>query len=126
MALIIASKTRQPEPQETVTTIFSNSIPTKQHEQHEQLKQSGINPIILDKLLYIETSLKSAQPQITEALKTIHRAMLEDPEQVTILTDENRHLFFQGLMKQTGTEIIASGKGKKAASAKNFTVDDFL
>jgi hypothetical protein len=84
---------------------------------------------IEQRIKQLEADLKAGTPQIAESLRIIHRALLEDPEQVTILTDEQRAIFFQGLMKQTATVITTTASKTRQSSKKEFkdiSLDDLL
>lgn len=97
------------------------------------IKQSGaIQPSacanICQRLEQLQSDLLAANPGISENLRLIHRALLDDPEQVTLLTDDQRAVFFQGLMRQTTTVITATAS-KTRGSKKEYaslTVDDLL
>jgi hypothetical protein len=92
---------------------------------------SGVNETILLRLAQLEQDLLDQNPGISDNLRLIHRAMLDDPSQVTLLSLEQRALFFQGLMKQTMTVITtAAAKSKSAGTrskaAKDLNLDDFV
>jgi len=79
----------------------------------------------IDQLAY---DLQEASPNIGEALRYIHRALLQDPVQVTVLNDTERSIFFQGLMRHSTTEIIAKATKKRTPKAgkEALSVDDFI
>lgn len=79
----------------------------------------------IDQLAY---DLQEASPNIGEALRYIHRALLQDPVQVTVLNDTERSIFFQGLMRHSTTEIIAKATKKRTPKAgkEALSVDDFM
>lgn len=79
----------------------------------------------IDQLKY---DLQEASPNIGEALRYIHRALLQDPVQVTVLNDTERSIFFQGLMRHSTTEIVAKATKKRMPKADKeaLSVDDFM
>lgn len=95
----------------------------------EQQEVSKAAEHICERLDQLQLDLMQANPNIGEGLRIIHRALLEDPEQVTLLTTEQRAIFFQGLMKQTSVTITTAASKTKQTSKKEFkemTVDDLL
>jgi hypothetical protein len=91
---------------------------------------SGVNTTILLRLAQLEQDLLTQNPGISDNLRLIHRAMLDDPSQVTLLSLEQRALFFQGLMKQTMTVITTAAaksksSGTRGKAAKDLNMDDF-
>jgi hypothetical protein len=84
---------------------------------------------ISERLSSIAAALLTANPDITNDLHFIHRAILEDPAQVTMMTEEQKITFFAGLKYKTGAEIIATTAKSKQASSKKLaalSVDDLL
>jgi hypothetical protein len=51
---------------------------------------SGVNTAILLRLAQLEQDLLTQNPGINDSLRLIHRAMLNDPSQVTLLSLEQR------------------------------------
>lgn len=91
--------------------------------------QQLANAVITERLATLKADLELANPNIGENLRFIHRALLDDPAQVTILTDADRAVFFQGLMKQTLTVITATASKTRQTSKKDYantTVDDLM
>lgn len=91
---------------------------------------SGCNVEILTRLAQLEADLLAQNPGISDNLRLIHRAMLNDPSQVTLLTIDQRALFFQGLMHQTMTVITTAASkskssGTRSKAAKDLNMDDF-
>jgi hypothetical protein len=91
---------------------------------------SGVNSTILLRLAQLEQDLLTQNPGISDNLRLIHRAMLDDPSQVTLLSLDQRALFFQGLMKQTMTVITTAAaksksSGTRGKAAKDLNMDDF-
>ena len=80
---------------------------------------------IHDKILEIEEALLNNNPGLPLMLRTIHTAIREDHETVTILSEEEISILVRGLMKQTMTQIAAEATAKGAKKAlKNMTEDD--
>lgn len=69
--------------------------------------------------------LLTNHPQLPVLLRTIHSELKDDPELVTIYTDEDIGILVQGLMKHTGIEIATSKpKASDRQKLKNITVDE--
>lgn len=89
---------------------------------------------ILDAINNLRVSLQESDPDIINYVRHIHKALLEDVSQVTILTNEQRAVFFAGLSAITKEQIIAkeikgkAGKGSKAGvgKLKDLSMDDFV
>ena len=97
-------------------------------EQNSQANQdSRVNANILARLAALQDDLVTGNPGISDNLRLIHRALLDDPEQVTLLTNEQRAIFFRGLSKQTGVVLTAvAAKSRKKLDVASMTVDDLL
>ncbi len=73
----------------------------------------------------LESALLSAHPSLPTLLQQIHRAIKQDPEQVTLLTEDEIGVIVNGLKHQTQTAIATSiSSGKKGKSIKSIGVDD--
>ena len=84
---------------------------------------------ITARLNELALALQTANPNISDNLRLIHRALLDDPEQVTLLTLEQRATFFQGLMKQTQVSISAVAAKTRQTTKKDMSqmsLDDLL
>jgi hypothetical protein len=80
---------------------------------------------IKEKILELEQALLEANPTLPTMLRTIHTALRNDPEIVTLLSEEDISIVVRGLMKQTQTviaESVAKAKPKKALS--KMTLED--
>ena len=100
----------------------SNSTEIKQPAQ-----DSRVNTTILARLTALQDDLLTGNPGISDNLRLIHRALLDDPEQVTLLTNEQRAVFFRGLSKQTGVVLTAvAAKSRKKLDVASMTADDLL
>lgn len=123
-----AAKPRLPENEiQTIQTIQQsvNSNPIKQ----VTIQQSEpLHPELVTRLLELKDKLTNQTPGIADSLHVIHKVLLSDPSQVTIMTAEQRAIFFQGLMKQTMTEITTSAakSSKKKFDVANMTLDDLM
>lgn len=78
-----------------------------------------------EKVAQLEQALLNSHPQLPVLLRTIHTTLRNDPDNVTILSEEEVGVIVAGLKKQTMTEITTSTV--KAASntkkLKNITLD---
>lgn len=113
------------KPTEQQAPAIQESLATKLDQQ----EISKASEHICERLDQLQLDLMQGNPNIGEGLRIIHRALLEDPEQVTLLTTEQRAIFFQGLMKQTSVSITTAASKTKQTSKKEFkemTVDDLL
>ena len=80
---------------------------------------------IKEKLAQLENALLESLPTMPTLLRDIHRSLKNDPDTVTLLTEEECGILVLGLKKQTATEIatkVIKAKPKKALS--KLTVDD--
>ncbi len=79
---------------------------------------------LLEKITALEFSVKERAPNLPILLSEIKEILLQDPEQVTIMTEEQIAVIMSGLSAQTQTYIttkIATGTKK---GLKNITLDD--
>lgn len=73
----------------------------------------------------LEAAILSAHPSMPMLLQQIHRAVKADPEQVTLLTEEQIGVIVNGLSKQTQTFIATSLATKKTGkSIKSIGISD--
>lgn len=80
---------------------------------------------IKEKLAQLENALLESLPTMPTLLRDIHRSLKNDPDTVTLLTEEECAILVSGLKKQTQTEIatkVIKAKPRKALS--KLTVDD--
>ena len=107
----------------TMQPIKIQAVQITQPAQHctatasqNQLQDQNLNPDIeiLNRLTLIEQELIRSNPNIKDHLRLIHRTMLNDPSQVTLLSTEQRSIFFRGLMKQAGIESLTTEMKKKS------------
>jgi hypothetical protein len=71
----------------------------------------------------LQQLIQSAHPRMPILLKDIHKLLMADPDNVTLLDDESIGVIVSGLKKQTATEITA-GALKKKTTLKNTTLAD--
>lgn len=80
---------------------------------------------IKEKLAFLESQLKASTPNISTLLREIHTVLKNDPDVVTLLTEEECSILVRGLKKQTNTEIATSAlKSGTKKSLKQMTLGD--
>lgn len=88
---------------------------------------SALNLEIATKLQELESMLLSAHPQMPTLLRDIHKTLKAQPDQVTLMTEEEIQIVVRGLEKQTNSYLAEStvkpSKAKKE-SLKNVTSDE--
>ena len=72
----------------------------------------------------ISSKLLSGHPQLPLLLRKVHSALKQDPDIVTILTNEERAIIIRGLEVQTKVKLVEIATPKKSKSLKSMTVDD--
>jgi hypothetical protein len=73
----------------------------------------------------LESALLQAHPSMPVLLQQIHRAIKADPEQVTLLSEQEIGVIVNGLSRQTQTQIATSiSTGKKGKAIKSIGLDD--
>lgn len=80
---------------------------------------------VREKLAQLEQQLTEAVPNMATNLRDIHRILKQDPDCVTLLSEEECSILVRGLKKQTNTTIatkVAKKSTKKPMS--KMTVDD--
>ena len=88
---------------------------------------SQLNLEIQTKLNALSEALLQAHPTIPTLLKDIHRTLKAQPEQVTLMSEQELHLVVQGLMKQTNSNLAAAAMKPvraKKESLKSMTLDE--
>lgn len=86
-----------------------------------------LNLEIKTKLDALQEALLTSHPTLPTLLRDIHRTLKAQPDQVTLMTEEEIHIVVQGLEKQTNSVIAAAVTKPKASSRaalKNVTSDD--
>lgn len=90
---------------------------------------SQVNLEIQTKLEALQDALLNAHPQMPTLLRDIHQTLKAQPEQVTLMTEDQIHLIIQGLEKQTGTylsQVVAKQAKKSAKAALKADLDDLF
>lgn len=82
-----------------------------------------MNPgfILKEKVADLEAKLLAQDPMMPILLREIHNVLKEDPENVTLLSEEEIGIIISGLKKHTQTEIIAAVSKKGAGKAMKKT-----
>lgn len=75
------------------------------------------------KIAELQELILSAHPRLPLLLQEIHKVLKNDPENVTLLSEEDIGIIVSGLMRQTSTEITTAAM-KKKTSLKNTTLAD--
>ena len=84
-----------------------------------------------EKVASLEAALLSRHPTMPTLLKQVHSTLLQYPEQVTILSPEERATIIKGLSHHTGVKFAEAATKKPSASKllkdriKNLGVDAF-
>lgn len=81
----------------------------------EQLKES---------VLSLQSALLAAHPTMPSLLQQIHRKLKEDPEIVTLLSEEDIGIIVSGLMKQTQTTIATTLSKSRTKTLKSIGISD--
>lgn len=78
-----------------------------------------------EKVHSLQELILTAHPTLPSLLRQIHTQLRQDPDIVTLLTDEETGMIVSGLKKQTNTEIAVTAiKGKSGKRISSMTVDD--
>lgn len=86
--------------------------------------------ILREKIAELESLLTSKHPKMPILLREIHTALRAQPENVTLLSEQEISVIVNGLKVQTGVEFATAstkGSGNKSAVAKikNLGADAF-
>ncbi len=80
---------------------------------------------VREKLATLEAALLDDTPNIPILLRDIHSTLKQDPDVVTILTEEECAILVKGLKKQTATEIATKAVKKTSKKAMSkMTIGD--
>jgi hypothetical protein len=79
---------------------------------------------VSEKILSLQSALLSQHPQLPILLREIHITLKENPDCVTLLTDEEVGVIVNGLKKQTATEIATVALKSKTKSLKTIGLED--
>ena len=85
----------------------------------------NISEQIKEKILSLESALASQHPTFPVLLREIHQTLKQNPDCVTLLTDEEIGVIVNGLKRQTSTEIATVAiKNSKTKSVKSIGLLD--
>lgn len=84
----------------------------------------NISEQIKEKTLQLEQALLSQHPSMPSLLKEIWLTLKANPDQVTLLSEEDIGIVVRGLKQQTKTEISTTALKTKGKSLKNISLDD--
>lgn len=81
---------------------------------------------VREKLLVLESRLKDNLPNIKDILRDIHSTLKNDPDVVTILTEDEVAILVNGLIKQTQSTVIGKvlNTKKSKKDLQQLTLDD--
>ena len=83
------------------------------------ITMSQLNLEIKTKLDALQQALLDSNPSMPTLLRDIHITLKSQPEQVTLMTEQELYIVIQGLEKQTNTYLAASTvKSSKSATGK--------
>lgn len=83
--------------------------------QHQQIQAA---------IMELEAALLSSNPLMPNMLRTIHKALENDHETVTLLSEEERAIVVRALMNQTNTQIMATLAKKPGKAMSKATLED--
>lgn len=75
------------------------------------------------KLEELRTAIEANLPELPHVLKTIHTQLAQDPETVTLLTEEEIGLIVRGLVSHTDTTIIPKPKRGSSKRTQPISLD---
>lgn len=79
---------------------------------------------VREKLAQLEDMLTKEVPNISTLLRDIHRTLKNDPDVVTLLSEEECSILVRGLKKQTNTNIATGAIAKSKKPMSRMTVAD--
>ena len=77
-----------------------------------------------EKLASLQSAILERHPRMPGLLQEIHRALKLQPENVTLMSEDEIAIVVQGLQVQTQTSLIKTAVAKKAAPKKAISVAD--
>jgi hypothetical protein len=77
-----------------------------------------MSPALEEKILQLEKSTKERLPNMVTLLKDIHAALRADPENVTLMSEEQIAIIVSGLEQQTQTYVVSESIKSKSPSKK--------
>ncbi len=75
-----------------------------------------------EKVLSLETAIKSRHPTMPTLLQEIWKALKAQPENVTLMTEEEMGILVSGLQVQTNTTLAQSAVKASKSAASNKSV----
>jgi hypothetical protein len=72
-----------------------------------------------NKVLELSNAILARHPSMPTLLREIHTALRKQPENVTLMTDDEIAVIVRGLEQQTGVFLAASVTGAKKSSTKS-------
>ena len=81
---------------------------------------------IREKILSLQTALTNQHPTMPTLLREIWKTLKENPDQVTLLEEDQIEVIVNGLKKQTNTEIVTAALKSKSGtkSLKSISLAD--
>lgn len=82
---------------------------------------------VLGRIEELKTALDDSLPNMPNILQDIHKSLRDDPEIVTLLSEEEISVIVKGLEKHEDTVIVAKSAKKKTGgrkATKKITADD--
>lgn len=79
---------------------------------------------ISEKILTLQSQLLSQHPQLPTLLREIHSTLKENPDCVTLLSEQEIGVIVNGLKVQTATQIAATAVKSKTKALKSISLDD--
>jgi hypothetical protein len=90
---------------------------------------TGVGFELKEKVAELSELILSKHPRMPLLLREIHTALRKQPENVTLMSEEEVAVVVAGLKVQTGVEFATAAIKDKSSSTtkrlKNATVDDF-
>lgn len=79
---------------------------------------------VTEKILSLKNQLEIQHPQMQVLLREIWKTLKDNPDQVTLLEEEEIQTIVAGLEKQTQITLITKAITTKTKSLKSITLDD--
>lgn len=103
--------------------LVMQSQPPHPHPHLREVLEMDSATLFRERLAALQTALiANTDPALPRILADIKTHILQDPEQVTIMSKEEIGMIVRGLIKQTGIAIAPAKK--KATSLKALAADD--
>lgn len=88
------------------------------------MSSSNLSFDIKEKILSLDSALKTQHPTMSSLLREIWQTLKANPDQVTLLEEEDIGIIVSGLKKQTATEIVTAALKSKTKSVKSMSLAD--